>query len=59
MKRVKREEEKDIKHELRKFISPSAAAMIAGSQINSLGKEILMNLRVSSYLLFVVFIVNL
>ena len=31
----------DIKNELRKFISPNAEAMIAGSDINSLGKEIL------------------
>ena len=56
VKRVKREEENDnksdkndksfspkndVKNELRKFISPSAEAMIAGSEINSLGKRIL------------------
>ena len=60
VKRVKREEENDnksdkndksfspkndVKNELRKFISPSAEAMIAGSEINSLGKRILIWLR--------------
>ena len=31
----------DVKNELRKFISPSAEAMVAGEEINSLGKRML------------------